>query len=247
MTNHPLDDVADHERSNPPPLTPTSITPDQPRGLTDIHISGPDAQLRCIQMVSRELEGALARYGPMRSPHEGYAVLLEEVDELWDEIKKNDKNRCKKKMLAEAKQVAAMAIRFMLDVCGSELTSPGAFIFPGSLLRSKITKLIYRATGEVCKRPDTYGMIGARVAGVPCAPMTWLGRGSIEVLPERRSTIRRERQPDRRSWERKVSCWSWDGVEVSIRDALKPVLIYTGRERRGPISRRQKNLDRRWS
>lgn len=45
------------------------------------------------------------------SPHEGYAVLLEEVDELWDEVKKREFDPVKARK--EAKQVAAMGIKFM--------------------------------------------------------------------------------------------------------------------------------------
>jgi NTP pyrophosphatase (non-canonical NTP hydrolase) len=55
----------------------------------------------------------------MRSAHEGYAVLLEEVDELWDEVKMNSRQRSIKKMREEAIQVAAMAMRFVHDVCDS--------------------------------------------------------------------------------------------------------------------------------
>ena len=50
----------------------------------------------------------------MRSAHEGYAIILEELDELWDEVKKKQPDR--EKMVKEAKQVAAMALRFMLEI-----------------------------------------------------------------------------------------------------------------------------------
>jgi len=51
---------------------------------------------------------------PLNSTHEGYAVILEELDELWDTVKKNEP---KKLMRAEAVQVAAMSLRFILDLC----------------------------------------------------------------------------------------------------------------------------------
>jgi len=71
----------------------------------------------CILLeVKAELERARALH-PRRfnSAHEGYAVLLEEVDELWDEIKANPQDR--RRMRAEAIQVAAMAMRFLVEVC----------------------------------------------------------------------------------------------------------------------------------
>lgn len=56
-------------------------------------------------------------YPPMASAHEGFAVLLEEVDELWEQVRIKQKNHDHKSMRKEAKQIAAMAIRFMIDVC----------------------------------------------------------------------------------------------------------------------------------
>lgn len=123
MTNHPLEDAAkfDHERASGCIPSQSAITNDQPRGTTGISLAGPAKTLDAITMVFHELTAAVERYGPQCSAHEGYAILLEEVDELWDEIKKNDKLRSKTKMLAEAKQIAAMAIRFMVDVCGEAI------------------------------------------------------------------------------------------------------------------------------
>lgn len=54
------------------------------------------------------------KYPLFNSCHEGYAVILEELDELWDEVKK-----CKhdaKNLKAEALQVAAMAIKFIISL-----------------------------------------------------------------------------------------------------------------------------------
>jgi hypothetical protein len=62
--------------------------------------------------VLEELEKATLKHGPMKSAHEGYAVIKEEVDELWDAVKKDDTEHAKR----EAVQVAAMAMRFLLDV-----------------------------------------------------------------------------------------------------------------------------------
>jgi hypothetical protein len=72
-------------------------------------------QLAVVEVLE-ELERASAMFPPFHSSHEGYAVMLEEVEELWDEIKKKSSVRSQVKMRAEAKQVAAMAIRFMMDL-----------------------------------------------------------------------------------------------------------------------------------
>lgn len=67
--------------------------------------------------VRDELARARAKFPrPQASAHEGFAVLDEERDELWDEVKANHPER-KARMRAEAIQVAAMAIRFVEDVC----------------------------------------------------------------------------------------------------------------------------------
>jgi hypothetical protein len=67
--------------------------------------------------IHNEFRRASALYPPFNSAHEGYAVLLEEVEELWDEVKKSPKKREPAKMREEAIQVAAMALRFLKDVC----------------------------------------------------------------------------------------------------------------------------------
>ena len=48
--------------------------------------------------------------------HEAYAVILEEFDELWDEIKKNHKNYDLVAQRTEATQTAAMLVRLMLEL-----------------------------------------------------------------------------------------------------------------------------------
>lgn len=67
-----------------------------------------------------EAFGAAQKWPPMNSAHEAYAVLAEEVDELWDHVKTNQKRRDLAAMRAEAIQVAAMARRFVVDVCDEE-------------------------------------------------------------------------------------------------------------------------------
>lgn len=65
----------------------------------------------------REAEQAMENWPQMNSAHEGFAVLKEEVDELWDHVKTNQKRRDLIAMRKEAIQVAAMALRFAAEVC----------------------------------------------------------------------------------------------------------------------------------
>lgn len=69
---------------------------------------------RIVARVAEEVERAERKHPAMNSPHEGYAVLLEEVDELWDEIKR-DEGRATAAQI-EAIQVAAMAVRYLLNL-----------------------------------------------------------------------------------------------------------------------------------
>lgn len=62
--------------------------------------------------VAAELMRAQCRFGPYVSPHEGWAVIEEELDELWVEIKKGDRVA----MWDEAVQVVAVALRFHVDI-----------------------------------------------------------------------------------------------------------------------------------
>lgn len=67
-----------------------------------------------------EAFGASQKWPSFNSAHEAYAVLAEEVDELWDEVKVNQTRRDLAKMRAECIQVAAMALRFAADICTEE-------------------------------------------------------------------------------------------------------------------------------
>lgn len=65
--------------------------------------------------VQNESSRASKKFPPFNSKHEGYAVLLEEVDELWGAIKNNEKDR---RVWDELVQVAAMCNRFAQDLLG---------------------------------------------------------------------------------------------------------------------------------
>ena len=73
-----------------------------------------------MNAVLEELQKARTTYPEFNSAHEGFAVLLEEVDELWDEVKKKPSQRDLRAMREEATQVAAMALRFLEDICEND-------------------------------------------------------------------------------------------------------------------------------
>lgn len=64
--------------------------------------------------VVDELDRARWKFGPMAGPHEGWAVIREEVDELWEDVKANRGRGPEARK--EAIQIAAMAMRYVLDV-----------------------------------------------------------------------------------------------------------------------------------
>ncbi len=73
---------------------------------------------KIFALVEKELKAAMAAFPKFNSAHEGYAVILEELDELKSEVWRNQKSRDHYRMQREAVQVAAMAIRFLHDVEG---------------------------------------------------------------------------------------------------------------------------------
>lgn len=73
-----------------------------------------------LHAASTEAIRASAAYAAFNSAHEGFSVLNEEVDELWDHVKVKQGRRDIEAMKKEAVQVAAMALRFIVDVCNDE-------------------------------------------------------------------------------------------------------------------------------
>lgn len=73
-----------------------------------------------LQAVDDEVIQAMDSYPAFHSAHEGYSVLAEEVDELWDLVKLKQSKRDAETMQKEAIQVAAMAVRFALEICSQQ-------------------------------------------------------------------------------------------------------------------------------
>lgn len=64
--------------------------------------------------VEAEFGRATKLHGPIVTPHEAYGIILEELDEFWDEVKK--KKHDLRELRKELVQVAAMAIRAIHDI-----------------------------------------------------------------------------------------------------------------------------------
>jgi hypothetical protein len=73
--------------------------------------------MRALEDVMVEYNKATDSYPPFNSAHEGYAVLLEEVEELKAHVWMKQGMRINHRMRQEAVQVAAMALRFINDIC----------------------------------------------------------------------------------------------------------------------------------
>lgn len=95
------------------------------------------------QLVQKELNSANEKFPLFNSPHEGYAVIKEEVDEceaemriifetilpeVWEKIKRNDKafdlvrmvKDAAEKLAVEAIQVVAMCDKYNMSLADAE-------------------------------------------------------------------------------------------------------------------------------
>lgn len=69
---------------------------------------------------STELLRAREWFGPMASAHEGYAILAEEMDELWDIVKQKQTERDYAALRKECVQLGAMVLAFLIEVVDAD-------------------------------------------------------------------------------------------------------------------------------
>jgi len=71
-----------------------------------------------LEEVKAELSRADENHAPYHSLHEAYAVLLEEVDELWEEVRKKRAVRDPEAIRHELVQIASICWRTSRCVLG---------------------------------------------------------------------------------------------------------------------------------
>lgn len=69
-----------------------------------------------LNIVAEELSRACKLHNGMNSAHEAYSVILEELDEFWEEVRKKREYRSAETMKKELVQIAAMACRAIVDL-----------------------------------------------------------------------------------------------------------------------------------
>ena len=67
--------------------------------------------------ISEEFRRASELYPDFHSNHEAYAVILEEMDELWDEIKRSKDVRGNERITKELIQIGSMTLRYLINLC----------------------------------------------------------------------------------------------------------------------------------
>lgn len=77
-----------------------------------IELDRNDPRIEIVDAVLAELDRATRKFGPFASGMEGQAIIAEEFDEFTHAVRHETLERARE----EAIQVAAMAIRFLMDV-----------------------------------------------------------------------------------------------------------------------------------
>jgi len=132
-----------------------------------------------IASIQQEYGRATALHpADFHSAHEGFAVLLEEVDELKAEVWKSPKRRDYAAMRTEAIQIAAMALRFLVDVIPDEMD----LLLASLDTPEKAMDFLRRACNHVFYDAENYSIYEA-------LETQWaFNRADEEVLRETRTT-----------------------------------------------------------
>ncbi len=78
-----------------------------------LEITGDTDEVKILSDILDEIDRAKVHGDKYASLHEAYAVLAEEVDEVWDIVKQKKSKRSAADLRAELNQVAAVAIKMI--------------------------------------------------------------------------------------------------------------------------------------
>ena len=71
-------------------------------------------RVKALELMTAEAEKGFMKHGQFNSRHEGYAVIKEELEELWDDIKGDVSIGL---IREEAVHTGAMILRFLIELC----------------------------------------------------------------------------------------------------------------------------------
>jgi len=71
-------------------------------------------RFQLLALIDAELERATTKFDRFNSAHEGWAIIREELDELWEHVKGN--TGTDEAAMTEALQIATMALRYIYDL-----------------------------------------------------------------------------------------------------------------------------------
>ena len=99
----------------------------EPQTLREVSQSGPTYlgnphDHPIWQELADALDAAMTKHPATHSPHEGWAVIWEELDELWAHVRADTGRTGDARK--EAMQVAAMGLRYALDLCRTPKPKP---------------------------------------------------------------------------------------------------------------------------
>lgn len=92
------------------PRTGKDMLDEQRRRDRNMHV------INIMSQVQAEVNRAEGLHPPLNSLHEGYAVILEELEEVWSEVKKKSSERDLDNVRTELIETAAMCVRTILNV-----------------------------------------------------------------------------------------------------------------------------------
>lgn len=107
-----------NDKTHPPQAD--RLDPPQADIDPDVH---PTTDQLALRLIARHYTTIANRYTPYHSAHEGYAVILEELDGLKAEVWANAINpdHRNQRLLAHAIDIAVAALRFAVDICAPSL------------------------------------------------------------------------------------------------------------------------------